>query len=97
MATLTIQFPEPLTYNLGWTLSRWAGGWQTLDLSGEPGPVYRLPLGQYRLMTVNRLPNGNQLARFTPFAFSLRVRRWKPSGGREAWNRCWPGSPSSHR
>ena len=66
MATLTIQFPEPLTYNLGWTLSRWAGGWQTLDLSGEPGPVYRLPLGQYRLMTVNRLPNGNQLARFTP-------------------------------
>lgn len=58
MATLTIQFPEPLTYNLGWTLSRWAGGWQTLDLSGEPGPVYRLPLGQYRLMTVNRLPTG---------------------------------------
>ncbi len=66
MAPLTIQFPEPLTYHLGWTLSRWAGGWQTLDLSGEPGPVYRLPLGQYRLTTVNRLPNGNQLARFTP-------------------------------
>lgn len=66
MGTLTIRFPEPLTYSQSWTLARWSSGWQTLDLSGEPGPVYRLPLGQYRLITVNRLPNGNQLARFTP-------------------------------
>ncbi len=67
MGTLTVQFPEPLTYNLSWTLARWSRGWQTLDLSGEPGPAYPLPLGQYRLTTVNRLPNGNQLARFVPF------------------------------
>ncbi len=53
----------------GWSLSRWTGArFQTLDYSGLcilAGERRELALepGTYRLVTTNRLPNGNQLAR----------------------------------
>ena len=70
MGTLTVRLREPLVYGQSWTLARWTAGWQTLDLGGEAGPEYRLPLGLYRLTAANRLPNGNQLVRQTVFRLS---------------------------
>lgn len=67
LGDLTVRFSSPLVYGQDWTLARWQRGWQTLDLATQTGPAYRLPLGLYRLITVNRLPNGNQLARLTTF------------------------------
>lgn len=67
MGTLTLTFPKPLVYGQSWTLSRWEQGWQALDLADCHGPQYHLPQGLYRLITTNRLPNGNQLASFRIF------------------------------
>ncbi len=72
-----------LPYFRSWSLARWQDGWQTLELTdGEP--AYGLPRGLYRLITVNRLPNGNQLAHMRVFdlekdeALSLPLRQAGP-------------------
>ncbi len=72
-----------LPYYQNWTLARWDHGWQTLELS-QAGPVHSLPQGKYRLITTNRLPNGNQLAHFAVFdlkedaRITLQLRQGSP-------------------
>lgn len=66
-AVLTLHMPEPLAYGQAYTLSRWENGWLPLDYTGIQDPTFQLTPGIYRLITTNRLPNGNQLARFTTF------------------------------
>lgn len=56
------------TYYQNWTLAKFDGTkYQTLQLSDESGlPVYgEIPLfpGQYKILTANRLPNGNVFAK----------------------------------
>lgn len=67
-AAISIQADPTMTYGQGWGLSRWNNGWHPLDLEGIDTKVLSLPLGLYRLHTVNRLPNGNQLIRLETFA-----------------------------
>ena len=55
-------------YRQNWTLGRLVqGSYQTLDLSGlsweEEGLCVGLVPGSYRLLTANRLPNGNQFSK----------------------------------
>lgn len=64
--TVQMAAPSGLCYHQSWTLARYQSGWQTLDLSDSPGP-WSLPVGQYRLTAVTRLPSGSQLARETTF------------------------------
>lgn len=71
LGTLTVTLPEPMAYGQSWSLSRWQQGWEPLCL-GE-GTQFVLPRGTYCLMTANRLPNGDQLARAE--VFSLKERR----------------------
>lgn len=71
LGTLTVTLPEPMAYGQSWSLSRWRQGWEPLCL-GE-GTQFVLPRGTYCLMTANRLPNGDQLARGE--VFSLEERR----------------------
>lgn len=59
--TVRLETENTLPYFQSWTLARWEEGFQTLDLS-QSNPPYILPTGRYRLITTNRLPNGNQLA-----------------------------------
>ena len=58
-----------LAYGSSWTLSRWEQDWTLLSLSGSED-FLSLPAGLYRLITVTRLPNGNQLARFHTFSLN---------------------------
>lgn len=61
--------PEtPLVYRQNWSLSRRTeGGWQLLTLLDGVQEV-TLPVGQYRLITAARLPNGNQFAAIREFS-----------------------------
>ena len=66
-AQLKLGADRSMVYAQSWGLSRWNKGWQTLELE-EPGrDSLDLPLGLYRLHTVNRLPNGNQLVQLNTF------------------------------
>ncbi len=67
MAELKVSAHCPYFQN--WTLARWEAGWHTLNLT-HGGPTYYLPKGLYRLITTNRLPNGNQWA---------QIRIWEHS------------------
>ena len=63
------------TYYQNWTIAKFDGTkYQTLQLSDESGlPVYgEIPLfpGQYKILTANRLPNGNVFAK--QFVFTLK-------------------------
>jgi len=61
-AALTLKFEAPMIYGQDWTLSRrWEDGWEPLSLPNGAEKL-RLPLGQYRLITTARLPNGSQFA-----------------------------------
>lgn len=66
-ADIQIEVDASMAYGQSWGLSRWLGGWQPLDLEGQDTSSIRLPLGLYRLHTVNRLPNGNQLIALDTF------------------------------
>ncbi len=66
-AFLTLRMPESLVYGQSYTLSRWENGWLPLDYTGTQALTFQLAPGIYRLITVNRLPNGNQLVRLTTF------------------------------
>ena len=66
-AAISVRIDPAMTYGQSWGLSRWNQGWQPLDFEGEDTTVLDLPLGLYRLHTVNRLPNGNQLIHFKTF------------------------------
>ena len=62
-------------YYQNWSIERFEGkGYQTLELSEEEGaPVYgEIPLfpGRYKIVTANRLPNGNIFAK--QFVFELK-------------------------
>ncbi len=57
-----LEIAGELPYFVSWTLARWEQGWRTLEVPGK-----RLPQGRYRLITTNRLPNGNQLAHMEIF------------------------------
>jgi len=49
-------------YRQNWTLSLWNGeSWKILNLPEKTNKVL-LPIGQYRIITATRLPNGNQFA-----------------------------------
>ncbi len=56
---------KPL-YRQNFSLSRWDGGWQLLQLDDNCWQDGRLelsvPVGQYRIVTSVRMPNGNQFA-----------------------------------
>ena len=81
-ACLTLKVDSPMAFGQSWGLSRWEGGWKPLDLEDEP-LSYQLPLGLYRLHTVNRLPNGNQLIELRTFRLTedctLPLRKRKAS------------------
>lgn len=62
-----IEADSSMAYAQSWGLSRWLSGWQPLDLEGQDTRSLILPLGLYRLHTVNRLPNGNQLIQLDTF------------------------------
>lgn len=71
---------ENWVYGANWTLAALHGGvYNTLDLSGsiwEKGETeLRLIPGNYRLLTSNRMPNGNQFAR--KYCFGLSAGRSK--------------------
>ncbi len=80
---VTVEIDGSLPYFQAWTLARWEGGFRTLDLTGA-GSRCRLPKGLYRLITTNRLPNGNQLAAFRVFRLegdeklSVQLRQASP-------------------
>ena len=66
---------EVWTYYQNWTIARFDGTkYRTLQLSDESGmPVYgEIPLfpGKYKILTANRLPNGNVFAK--QFVFELK-------------------------
>ena len=78
-------------YASNYTLSRWdSGGWQLLDYSedggGQPDDPMRIPSlpGQYRLVTIRRLPNGGQLCRLRDFVLEAGQTREIPLQVREA-------------
>lgn len=63
------------TYRQNWSLSRWTGDcWQLLDFSDvrwKGGKCdLTLPVGTYRLITTQRMPNGNQYAARRDFLIS---------------------------
>ncbi|MFT8362287.1 MAG: transglutaminase domain-containing protein [Sporolactobacillus sp.] len=62
-------------YHQNWGLSRWTGDhWQAIDLSEvvweNLNLKFSLPVGYYRVLTTNRLPNGNQFAAEKRFCVS---------------------------
>ena len=67
--TLDFTNTDDLIYDVSWTLSRWDQSWNRLNLSGQERKL-TLPQGLYQLITITRLPNGNQLARFQTFFLS---------------------------
>lgn len=81
-ATLTFQ-PEPGTswvYAVNYTLSRREKcGYTLLTIGeGELADPISLPPGQYRLITTNRLPNGNGLVRTVDFTLSPGEKKTIP-------------------
>ena len=66
-AVLHLQVDPSMAYGQSWGLSRWCGGWQPLELENQNTEALSLAKGLYRLHTVNRLPNGNQLIRLETF------------------------------
>lgn len=68
-----------LAYGSSFTLAKWGkGGYELLRCNGESWDnVYRIPasIGRYRLITTNRLPNGNQLVRITHFNIGGNIGR----------------------
>ena len=66
-AELTLNAASPMVFEQSWGLSRWCGKWEPLQLEDEKYK-FTLPLGLYRLHTVNRLPNGNQLIALRTFS-----------------------------
>ncbi len=73
MAKLHIKTDASMVYAQSWGLSRWVGSWQSLDLEDADLEDLELPLGIYRLHTVNRLPNGNQLISYSTFELKSDV------------------------
>lgn len=60
--TLRLTGDASFQYRQNWTLSRrWEGGWKLLNLP-EGATDVTLPVGQYRIITAARLPNGSQFA-----------------------------------
>lgn len=69
---LTYGAETPLVYRQNWSLSRRTeDGWQLLTLPDGVREV-TLPVGQYRLITAARLPNGNQFAAVRELAIRPR-------------------------
>lgn len=90
-ATEPFSLLEALTYGLNWSLARWEGGWQPLDLTGLTG-VCSLPRGLYRAITTNRLPNGNQLVRVQAFTLGQAVDLRRREAEREQMLARYPVS-----
>jgi transglutaminase-like putative cysteine protease len=91
LIVLRPQKNERFVYETNYTLSRWAdGGWRLLDYSGASGERLSDPLripslpGQYRLVTIRRLPNGGQLCRLHDFVLAAGQTREIPLLAREA-------------
>ena len=87
--TLDMDQDDPWSYFQTWTLGRLSGmRWETLNYEGicpEKGRVtLALREGDYRLITSNRMPNGNQYASITCFHLTggmqktLEMRLKKP-------------------
>lgn len=85
-ASLSLRMPEPLVYGQSYTLSRWENGWLALDYTNIQNPTFQLKPGFYRLLTTNRLPNGNQLVRLATFHL-------KPGESREVAAELRPATP----
>lgn len=72
---------ETWKYFQNWSIGRWTGeGWHSLQLTEkkwtEQGELeLRLEEGTYRILTANRLPNGNQFAKQCCFSLAAGERR----------------------
>lgn len=71
-------------YSLNYTLSRWEDDGYKLLKCADAGDQIPVSAGHYRLITSNRLPNGNQLVEMNDFEVKDNETKWVDLTLREA-------------